>query len=94
MAGLRYLGRGEFIPGVPARDLTAEEAAQFRAVIREHRENTGRELYGPPIPVTAVEHGDAEPSGDAEHGDAEAPASPALAKRPARRGTGAEAGNG
>ena len=27
--GLRYLGHGEFIPGVPARDLNAEEVKKF-----------------------------------------------------------------
>ncbi len=47
MGGLRYLGRGEFIPGVPARDLTAEEAARHAAVLAEHARNTGRVLYGP-----------------------------------------------
>lgn len=31
--GLVYLGRGEFIPGVPARDLTAAEAAHYATVI-------------------------------------------------------------
>ena len=27
MSGLKYVGRGEWLPGIPARDLTAEEAA-------------------------------------------------------------------
>jgi hypothetical protein len=51
--GVRYLGHGEFIPGVPARDLTAEEAARFGKAIAEHRRNTGRDLYGPPVPAEA-----------------------------------------
>jgi len=46
MTGLRYLGQGEFIPGVPARDLSEDEAHRFRATIDEHRSNTGRALYG------------------------------------------------
>lgn len=46
-AGLRYLGHGEWIPGIPARDLTAEEAARFAEVLRTHTRNTGRVLYGP-----------------------------------------------
>jgi hypothetical protein len=29
MSGLKYVGQGEWLPGVPARDLTDEEAAQY-----------------------------------------------------------------
>lgn len=28
MTGLQYIGRGEFLPGIPARDLSAEEIEQ------------------------------------------------------------------
>ena len=40
--GVRYLGDGEFIPGVPARDLTADEAWLWRSVLISP---TGRRLY-------------------------------------------------
>ena len=43
---LRYLG-GAFIHGVPARDLTADEAAQYADVIKEQQELTGAMLYEP-----------------------------------------------
>jgi hypothetical protein len=88
MPGLRYLGRGEFIPGVPARDLTADEAAQFRAVVDEHRRNTGRELYRPsiPAPETAGAVARAEP---AVSGDANPGATGAAAKPARQRGSGA-----
>ena len=29
MNGLTYIGKGAFLPDVPARDLTAEEVSQF-----------------------------------------------------------------
>jgi hypothetical protein len=40
--GVRYLGDGEFIPGVPARDLSADEAWLWRSVLISP---TGRRLY-------------------------------------------------
>ena len=43
--GLRYVGDGEWIPGVPARDLTAEEAEAHRERIEACERNTGRTLY-------------------------------------------------
>jgi hypothetical protein len=43
-AGLRYVGN-EFLVGVPARDLTAEEAAEYAAQINENEAATGRALY-------------------------------------------------
>lgn len=36
-AGLRYVGGGDFIPGVPARDLTPAEAAQYAAQVKGSR---------------------------------------------------------
>lgn len=33
MTGLRYIGEGAWIPGVPARDLTEEEAALYADLI-------------------------------------------------------------
>ena len=41
---LRYLG-GAFIHGVPARDLTAEEAAQYGALIAEQEAITHTAMY-------------------------------------------------
>ena len=43
---LRYLG-GAFIHGVPARDLTADEAAQYGALIADQEETTGTRMYEP-----------------------------------------------
>lgn len=44
--GLRYVGN-EFLVGVPARDLTAEEAGVYAAQINENEAATGRALYVP-----------------------------------------------
>jgi hypothetical protein len=43
---LHYLG-GFYIHGVPARDLTADEAEQYRAVIKAQEKLTGLLLYEP-----------------------------------------------
>ncbi len=43
---LRYLG-GYFIHGVPARDLTADEAQQYADTIKEQEKLTGVKLYEP-----------------------------------------------
>ena len=40
--GLRYVGDGEFIPGAPARDLSAEEAEALRELLAGP---AGRRLY-------------------------------------------------
>lgn len=42
--GLQYVG-AEFIVGVPARDLTPEEASLYAAPIAENEQATGRPLY-------------------------------------------------
>ena len=42
---LRYVGDGEYIYGVPARDLTADEAASFAALIAATQAATERVLY-------------------------------------------------
>ncbi len=44
---LRYVGDGEYIHGVPARNLSAEEAAMYGATITATAEATGRVLYAP-----------------------------------------------
>ncbi len=43
---LRYLG-GAFIHGVPARDLTADEAAQYGALIADQEAATHTQMYAP-----------------------------------------------
>ena len=44
--GLRYLG-GYYIHGVPARDLTADEAQRYGAIIEEQQSLTGIIIYAP-----------------------------------------------
>lgn len=44
---LRYVGDGEYIMGVPARDLSATEAAMYGATITATAAATGRVLYAP-----------------------------------------------
>jgi hypothetical protein len=44
---LIYVGDGSFIQGVPARDLTAEEAHTFGATITEQQATSGMTLYVP-----------------------------------------------
>ena len=44
-AGMRYVGDGEYIFGVPARDLSAEEAATYAPMIAATAAATGRILY-------------------------------------------------
>jgi hypothetical protein len=41
---LRYVGDGAYLPLVPARDLTAEEAEKFREIIELAAAN-GQRLY-------------------------------------------------
>jgi hypothetical protein len=49
---LRYLG-GAYIHGVPARDLTADEAAQHGALIADQEAVTGTKMYEPVQPAAA-----------------------------------------
>lgn len=49
---LRYLG-GAWIHGVPARDLTADEAAQHGALIAEQEAVTGMKMYEAVAPAAA-----------------------------------------
>lgn len=53
---LRYVGGGAYLPHVPARDLSAEEAAQHRNVIEEAQAN-GQRLYVPAETGEAKEEG-------------------------------------
>ena len=45
MAALKYVGNGTYIHGVPARDLTADEAQTYRKIIEEQEALIGRKLY-------------------------------------------------
>lgn len=49
---LRYLG-GAFIHGVPARDLTADEAAQYGPLIADQEAATHTQMYEPVQPAAA-----------------------------------------
>lgn len=49
---LRYTGDG-FIIGVPARDLTTEEAKQYTTLIEEQQALTGIRMYEPVNPEPA-----------------------------------------
>lgn len=44
---LRYIGGGGYIPNVPARDLTAAEAAQYGERIRTEEAASNTRLYEP-----------------------------------------------
>jgi hypothetical protein len=44
VGALRYVGDGAYLPLVPARDLTAEEAEKFREIIEQAAAN-GQRLY-------------------------------------------------
>ena len=54
--GLVYQGGGDFIPGVPARDLTPDEAKKHVDIIGANEQATGRAMYIVPrsIEVPAV----------------------------------------
>ena len=41
----QYIGNGEWIPGVPARDLTQDEYEQHRDAIDANTQAMGRALY-------------------------------------------------
>jgi hypothetical protein len=45
---LIYIGNGTYIHGVPARDLSPEEANQYQAIIDEQQRLTGTVLYQAP----------------------------------------------
>lgn len=59
---LKYLGGG-YIPGVPARDLTDEEAKQHAPVIEEQERVSGLRLYAKPVKPDKPEKA---PAGDKE----------------------------
>lgn len=42
---LRYVGDGEYIYGVPARNLSEEEADRYAEQIAANESATGRQLY-------------------------------------------------
>lgn len=48
---LRYIGGGGYIPGVPARDLTAADVAQYGARIAQEEAASGTRLYEPATPA-------------------------------------------
>lgn len=46
-SGLRYVGNGAFIPGVPARNLSPDESAEHADVISIQQELIGLIIYEP-----------------------------------------------
>ena len=68
MTQLKYVGQGTYIHGVPARDLTDEEAAQFEAAIREQEALTGTVLYEPAAQPTAVSKRGAKAAEEGDNG--------------------------
>ena len=61
---LRYLG-GAYIHGVPARDLTPDEAAEHGALIEEQQQLTGMKLYEPVAPAQAAKVAKVKEASDA-----------------------------
>lgn len=53
-----YIGGGDWIPGVPARDLTEDEYKQHRDVIDANTKAMGRALYVADASVIDVEDDD------------------------------------
>lgn len=62
MSAMRYVGGGSFYIGVPARDLTAEEAVQYREVIE------GSPLYEP-APAAEQPASESTPVDDSSEGE-------------------------
>lgn len=45
--GAKYVGEGDYIVGIPARNLTAEEWKQYKKEIAANEKAMGRPLYEP-----------------------------------------------
>lgn len=60
-----YIGDGDWIPGVPARNLTEEEYAKHKETIDANAAATGRILYMVVHPVIVSEESDMEEELDA-----------------------------
>ena len=58
MSAMKYVGDGSFIVGVPARDLSADEAERLAEMI------AGSPLYGPVVAQSAPEPAMAEATGE------------------------------
>lgn len=56
-AALHYVGDGSYIYGVPARDLSADEAAQYADKINANAKVTGQPLYAPSDSAGIVQEG-------------------------------------
>lgn len=63
--GMHYVGDGTFIQGIPARDLTEDEAARHKAVIVAQQKLTGVVLYVEIVPAPAKRQA-APPAEEAE----------------------------
>jgi len=65
---LKYVGQGAYIYGIPARDLTDEEAAQYEAAIREQEALTGTVMYEPAVQPTAMSKRGAKAAEEGDNG--------------------------
>ena len=54
----RYIGGGDWIPGVPARDLTDSEYDRHKATIEANAQAMGAPMYVADAPVIDVEEDD------------------------------------
>ena len=61
-----YIGDGDWIPGIPARNLTEEEYAKHKETIDANAAATGRILYMVAQPVIVSEESNDEESGATE----------------------------
>lgn len=44
-SGLRYVGNGVYIPGIPARDLSYDEVLEYSDIITAQQEASGVVMY-------------------------------------------------
>lgn len=63
---MRYVGGGTYIHGVPARDLTDDEAEKFGDIIAEQESLIGQSLYEPIKPKTKTSKSKAKPAEENE----------------------------
>lgn len=69
MTALKYVGAGTYIHGVPARDLTEEEAAQYGALIREQEAAARVTLYERAAPEAPAATGSKRAAKEGAEGD-------------------------
>ena len=65
---LRYIGGGGYIPNVPARDLTAEDAARYGDIIAREEAASGTRLYEAVAPAQASKAAKVAPQEELSNG--------------------------